>query len=166
MILPPLVFPAYGVWGTHIKAAKTMGLQSGAKLLFHSIYFIFLLRTLLFDFIKQPLNIIFSLESETFTLKQPIFNFGFQPYLLHFFQFFRCSELHNLNLKLYSNQHFKIDLLHWIMVPQINGGLQLNYATQSSQADSANDAQPSLGSLGQPRAAQGRLGQPRADMGS
>ncbi len=31
------------------------------------------------------------------------------------------SELKKLDLKLSSNQYYKIDLLHWIVVPQLSG---------------------------------------------
>jgi hypothetical protein len=51
-----------------------------------------------------------------------------------FYNFFHGSELHSLNLKLWSKQYNKIDLLHLIVVPQLSGGLQHNYSTKTRQA--------------------------------
>jgi hypothetical protein len=42
------------------------------------------------------------------------------------------SELHNLDLKLYSKKYNKIDLLPLIIVPQLSGGWQLNYSTKNN----------------------------------
>jgi hypothetical protein len=49
------------------------------------------------------------------------------------------SALHNLSLKLDSKQKNKIDLLHWILVPQLSGGWQHNYLTKTRQVGSASE---------------------------
>jgi hypothetical protein len=49
------------------------------------------------------------------------------------------SELHNLNLKLYSKQYNKIVLLHLIVVPQLSGGWSHNYSTKTRQVGHANE---------------------------
>jgi hypothetical protein len=49
------------------------------------------------------------------------------------------SELHSLNLKLYSKQYNKKFVLHLIVVPQLGGGRQNNYSTKTRQAGRANE---------------------------
>jgi hypothetical protein len=49
------------------------------------------------------------------------------------------SELHSLNLKLFSKQHNRIFVLHLIVVPQLSSGWQHNYSTKARQAGCANE---------------------------
>jgi hypothetical protein len=49
------------------------------------------------------------------------------------------SELHSLNLKLYSIQYNKKFVLHLIVVPQLSGGQRHNYSTKTRQAGQANE---------------------------
>jgi hypothetical protein len=44
-----------------------------------------------------------------------------------------------LNLKLWSKQHNKIDLLHLIVAPQLNGGWRHTYSIKIRQAGCANE---------------------------
>jgi hypothetical protein len=49
------------------------------------------------------------------------------------------SELHSLNLKLYSIQYNKKFVLHLIVVPQLTSGQRHNYSTKIRQAGQANE---------------------------
>jgi hypothetical protein len=49
------------------------------------------------------------------------------------------SELHGLNLKLYSKQYNKNFLLHLIVVPQLSSGWQHNYSTKTRLVGHANE---------------------------
>jgi len=49
------------------------------------------------------------------------------------------SELHSLNLKLYSKQYNKKFVLHLIVVPQLSSGWWHNYSTKTRQAGRANE---------------------------
>ncbi len=40
------------------------------------------------------------------------------------------SELHKLYLKFCGTEHYKIDILHWIVTPQLSGGQQHDYSTK------------------------------------
>jgi hypothetical protein len=40
---------------------------------------------------------------------------------------------------LYSKKYYKIDLLHWIVLPQLSDGCQHNYSTKARQAGHANE---------------------------
>ncbi len=43
-----------------------------------------------------------------------------------------------MNLKLCSKQYNRIDILHWIVVPQLSGGWQHKYSIKTRQAGWAN----------------------------
>jgi hypothetical protein len=48
--------------------------------------------------------------------------------IFHIFSIFmKLSEFHKANLKLPGKQHLKIDLLHLIVAPLLNGGWEHNY---------------------------------------
>jgi hypothetical protein len=65
---------------------------------------------------------------------------AFKSIFYIFFQIFRCSLNFTIfNLKLCSKQHNKIDLLHWIVVPQLSGGRQHNNLTKARQVGCANE---------------------------
>jgi hypothetical protein len=49
------------------------------------------------------------------------------------------SELHSLNLKLYSKQYNKKIVLYLIVVPQLSSGRQHNYTTKTRQAGCADE---------------------------
>jgi len=49
------------------------------------------------------------------------------------------SQLNSLNFKLCSKQCNQTILLHLIVVPQLNSGLQLKYSTKARQAGHANE---------------------------
>jgi hypothetical protein len=49
------------------------------------------------------------------------------------------SELHSLNLKLYSKEYNKKFVLHLIVAPQLSRGWQHNYSTKTRQAGQANE---------------------------
>jgi hypothetical protein len=49
------------------------------------------------------------------------------------------SELHSLNLKLYSKQYNKKFVLHLIVAPQLCSGWQHNCSTKTRQAGRANE---------------------------
>ncbi len=49
------------------------------------------------------------------------------------------SELHSLNLKLYSKQYNKKIVLYLIVAPQLSSGRQHNYTTKTRQAGRADE---------------------------
>ncbi len=49
------------------------------------------------------------------------------------------SKLHSLNLKLSSTKYNKNFVLHLIVAPQLSGGWQHYYSTQTRQAGHANE---------------------------
>jgi hypothetical protein len=49
------------------------------------------------------------------------------------------SELHSLNLNLYSKQYNKKFVLHLIVAPQLSSGWQHNYSTKTRQVGRANE---------------------------
>jgi hypothetical protein len=48
------------------------------------------------------------------------------------------SELHKLDLNFCKKQYYKIDFLHWIVVPRLSGGWQQTYSTKTRLAGCAN----------------------------
>jgi hypothetical protein len=55
-----------------------------------------------------------------------------------FFYNFSLSEIHSLNLKLFSKQYYKRIVLHLIVVPQLSSGWRHNYSTKTWKAGWAN----------------------------
>ncbi len=60
-------------------------------------------------------------KKQKITLKPPMHILASNSIFYNFFRIFRHSEIHNLNLKLGSEQYNKIDLLHLVILSQLSG---------------------------------------------
>jgi hypothetical protein len=57
-----------------------------------------------------------------------------------FYIFYKILDtLWSSQFELCSKEYNRIDILHWIVAPQIRDGLQHNYSTKTRQVDHANE---------------------------